>query len=153
VLGNGKWPGFEAVYLFDEEIFPVCSPDYLTENESDISLGEIGKAKLLDLSFEKTEWLNWTIWFTEMGHPCSNLDIIFKSNSYHSVIAAAANGKGFALGWSYIVNELIEAKRLVAPTKHSVKTGHAYYLVHKIVDSNQTTKVNAFTAWLKQELD
>jgi LysR family glycine cleavage system transcriptional activator len=30
--GKGRWPGVDAIHLFDEETFPVCSPRLAEEN-------------------------------------------------------------------------------------------------------------------------
>ena len=59
LLGNGDWPGYDTTFLFAEEIFPVCSPRYLEQIGPIETLEKLATADLIDLSFDKSAWLNW----------------------------------------------------------------------------------------------
>ena len=97
--GRGNWQGFETTLLFEEEVFAVCHPDYLTEAMSTMGPERFADMDLLDLEYENWHWMNWTIWLTEQGLPLPAKPRKMISNSYPSLIDAAKSGEGFALAW------------------------------------------------------
>ena len=50
-------------------------------------------------------------------------------NSYPLVIDAACAGQGVALGWRYLVDDLIAQGRLMRPIEQSLKTDFGYYFI------------------------
>lgn len=61
-------------------------------------------------------------------------------------ISAAIQGFGVAMADVTLVAEDIRMKRLVQPFPEQVKTGAAYYLVHR-VDNNKKGLLDEFMEW------
>lgn len=148
VHGDGDWPGFLAIKIFDEVVFPVCSPSFLAKSGPIKSLEDLATSDLVDLSYERWSWMNWAIWMTETEGPRSGANRVIQSNSYAAVIDAARSGLGVALGWQGFVEDDLAASRLVIPIDISVKTKYAYYAV-VAQDRVETPITRAFLNWIE----
>ncbi len=125
---HGGWQGIESRLLFQEEVFPVCAPSYLGEVGEPLELQMLETSDLLDLEYENWNWMNWTIWLTEVGASSSQTSRKIVSNNYASLIDAAKRGMGFALAWRHFHEDELAAGALIAPFSQSVKTQNGYYL-------------------------
>ena len=148
--GDGQWPGFQTLRLFDEEVFPVCSPGFEHDFEPRAWAEWLLQAQLIDLADSHWNWMNWRLWFggNNIDQPLANRNL--QINSYPLVIDAACDGQGVALGWRYLVDDLITAGRLVRPVEQSLKTEFGYYLISRdnLLDDPGVTR---FREWLTQQ--
>lgn len=149
--GEGLWPGYEASVLFNESVFPVCSPAYLTCFGPVETADNIPAHSLIALEDDHWDWMNWRVWLTEKGVdlPIEHQDMIM--NDYFSVLQAARAGQGIALGWRHLVDEYLDDGSLVCPLREaSVETDFAYYL---LTPSNRTPGAEAslFVDWAKSK--
>lgn len=149
-FGNGHWSDGEAILLFEEEVFPVCSPAWLARNPMPSTLEELARAGLLDADSTSEGWVTWPSWFKELGMPLGRLNINLRSSLYTDVIHAALNGYGIALGWGRMVDHYIDSGVLVKLEPFVVRPKDAYYLVlpngHTI-----TPTVTAIVQWLQSK--
>ncbi len=152
VHGEGDWPGFESALLFNDEVFPVCSPDYLGRAMDTPVIGKLPDCDLLDLEYEQWQWMNWTIWLTENELPLPERRRKIVSNSYPSLIEAARNGSGFALGWKHLHDAELISGALVAPFGQTVKTDYGYYLVWPY-ERQMNETVKAVRDWVLAEFN
>lgn len=146
--GDGSWAGQDCALLFDDEIFPVCAPEVAAGvPDLEALLG----AALLDLDYEQWDWMNWSVWLTEVGAPVEKPPIAVRSTSYPLLIDAARRGLGVALGWRCMVADDLSAGRLVRPVDAAVRTGLGYFLLtpHNVP---ATPGLAAFRAWLQSVL-
>ena len=134
VHGEGNWRGMEAKKLFNEEVFPVCSPEYIEHCGIVIDHNNLARCDLLDLEYEQWHWMNWAIWLTEMELPLPASPRRMNCNNYPLLMDAAKRGSGVALGWRHLVDADINNGALVAPVESVVKTRFAYYLLHSFND-------------------
>jgi DNA-binding transcriptional LysR family regulator len=127
--GDGQWPGFQATRLFDEEVFPVCSPGFDHDLASQDWVKWLLQAQLIDLADSHWNWMNWRLWLggNNIDQPLANRNL--QINSYPLVIDAACAGQGVALGWRYLVDDLIAQGRLLRPLEESLKTDLGYYFI------------------------
>ena len=148
--GDGLWPGFQTLRLFDEEVFPVCSPGFEHDFEPQDWAEWLLQAQLIALADSHWNWMNWRLWFGghNIDQPLANRNL--QINSYPLVIDAACGGHGVALGWRYLVDDLIAAGRLVRPVEQSLKTEFGYYLISR--DNLQNDPgVTRFREWLTRQ--
>jgi len=150
VHGEGVWRGYEAELLFDEEVFPVCSPDYIGSSGGRLSDGTLPEARLLDLEYEQWHWMNWAIWLTESQLPLPTRPRALTFNNYPLVIEAARRGHGVALGWRHLIDADLERGTLVRPTETAVRTRNAYHIVWPF-NATLSPAAEAFGAWLRAE--
>ena len=149
--GPPSLAGPNAIRLFGERVFPVCSPKLLKK----LPLNQPADLKnhcLLQYSDPEGRhpWLNWKTWLEVAGiadlRPASTLSF----SGYDQIIPAAVAGHGVALGRSPLLKDLLAAKELVAPFKSSADPARAYFA---IVSKNAMGRPDAvdFVEWLKEE--
>lgn len=126
--GDGHWPGYVARRLFKDEVYPVCSPEYLRRCPVS-SPQDLLNADLIDLDYVHWNWINWGIWLTETGIDPSEARVRIRTNSYLALIDAARAGMGVALGWDHLLDEDLSAGVLVRPVSESVTSSHGYYVL------------------------
>lgn len=146
-LGKGKWPGIESFPFVTEEIWPVCSPDYLAERGPIVGPRDVIGHPLLHIDEKHRLRIGWRDWFVRNRLPVSALsdDVVFTDAL--SAIEAAVRGQGLALGWKHLIRDYIVAGKLVRPLKEAYKTGASVYLTlpaKKAVPSGTTL----FCDWL-----
>jgi DNA-binding transcriptional LysR family regulator len=149
--GPSALAGPNAVRLFGEKVFPVCSPRLLKKTPL---------AKPADLRHHvllryddpdvRHPWLHWRTWLEVEGiadlKPAGTLSF----SGYEQIIPAAVAGHGVALGRTPLVKGLLDSGELVAPFKSQADPARAYFAV---VSKSAATRpeVIAFVEWLKSE--
>lgn len=126
--GENRWPGHDAELLFDEVVFPVCSPAYRRRIARLAAPADLARARLIDLEDENWTWINWRIWLTDhgVGLPVTHRALTF--TSYPLVLDAARRGLGVALAWEKLIEEDLARGSLVRPLRAQVRTRFGYYL-------------------------
>ncbi|MFJ4346263.1 LysR substrate-binding domain-containing protein [Pseudomonas sp. NPDC089401] len=127
--GDGRWTDGHAVQLFEEEIFPVCSPAWLARNGAPDSLEALYDTDLLDADATTEGWMTWPTWFRELGEHPPKLRYSLRCHLYTDTIQAALHGHGVALGWGRMLDHLLASGELVRLTDLVVRPREAYYLV------------------------
>jgi DNA-binding transcriptional LysR family regulator len=149
--GPASLAGPNAVRLFGERVFPVCSPKLL--KKLPLKKPEDLKNHVL-LQYHDPDvrhpWLHWKTWLEVAGvaslRPAGTLSF----SGYEQIIPAAVAGHGVALGRSPLVRDLIDSRQLVAPFKSMADPARAYFVIVSR-DAAQRPEVNAFVEWLKSE--
>lgn len=150
--------GFESWPLFTEEIYPICSPEYLEGHQPMGKPAELVNQSLLHLDDAFwTGWpwsarTNWRSWLSEFGIelPSRPHGLIF--SSYQMVVQAAMRGHGIGMGWHHLVAEYVREGSLVRPIPHTCRFDRGHYMVvaSAIV---QRPEVKTFCAWLRTEVE
>lgn len=142
--GTGSWDRLEVHHLFDEEAFPVCSPEYLSDKVSGGMAEVIAACRLIvDIT---DEWRDWT---AARGLPRPAMTNPIAVQSHYDVLEAAAQGLGLAIGRRPLVDRYLEEGRLVAPFGSTDRSGCAYYLVYPD-DVELAVPVRKVARWLVQ---
>jgi DNA-binding transcriptional LysR family regulator len=131
-FGSGKWPGFKAVHLFDEEGFPICAPELLARHPELLNAPPqiLMKFPLLRLASEETIGLKWADWLSDQGVKLPVITgPIFPTFSLLLFELVAA--RGIALGYKHIVDQLCVDRRIVRLSNRSVSTGLGFYVVYR----------------------
>jgi DNA-binding transcriptional LysR family regulator len=149
--GPPSLAGPNAVRLFGERVFPVCSPKLLKkmplEKPSDL-------ARHVLLQYDDPDgrhpWLHWKTWLEVERiadlRPAGTLSF----SGYEQIIPAAVAGHGVALGRSPLVKNLIGSGELVAPFKSTADPARAYFaIVSKSAEGRP--EVADFLNWLRVE--
>jgi DNA-binding transcriptional LysR family regulator len=128
-LGRGEWSRHSRWRMFDEDVFPVCSPGYARELGDPVTLQSLCGATLLHFEERYRPRINWTDWLGKFGLSFGRTNMQLRFTDYSVVLHAALDGQGVALGWRHIVTPLIEQGRLVRPVAEHVVTGHPIYII------------------------
>jgi DNA-binding transcriptional LysR family regulator len=147
-FGDGNWSDGSATLLFDEEVFPVCSPAWLTSQPGLGSLQEVASAALIESDATSEGWMRWEEWFHAVGFRPVRLNFALRCSLYTDAIEAARYGQGIALGWGRLVHDLLATGELVRLPVASFRTADSYYAV---VPHGRTITpaVDGLIAWLQ----
>ncbi len=145
--GAGNWAGQTGIELFATETFPVCAPDYLAARGPIARPDDLLSHTLLNLDGPTHAGEDWTWWLDGAGVRADKPPRILGFDSYANVIQATLDGQGVALGFSRIVDGLIERRQLVRPVGPALRKGHAVHLV-TAPGVALSPPAEAFRAWL-----
>lgn len=150
-FGNGKWGDGTSTLLFDEEVFPVCSPSWLEENKAPGSLAELAGTALIESDSTSEGWMGWSDWFDAVGFRPQHLFYAFRCSLYTDAIQAARDGQGVALGWGRLVHDLLASGELVRLTTASLKVSDSYFIV---VPHGRaiTPAIEGLIDWLREDV-
>lgn len=143
--------GIQVTPLFPEEVFPVCSPDYLAKHPGLQTPAQLGACTWLWLDDPQNGWIGWPEWFRQLGctpvEPRRRINI----NSYSMLIQSAIAGQGVALAWSGLLGNHLENGALVRPIDAVLKT-EAQFCMIEPDRGVWRQSVKRFRSWLLQQL-
>lgn len=117
------------VLLFQESVFPVCSPKYLEQYGPFDRSEQLLDGPLLSLLRPPSaEWQTWEGWFHALGITSGSDHNYISFNNYDMVVQAAVDGQGVALGWSGLVDDAIKRGSLVSATGDIVASNAGYIM-------------------------
>ena len=127
--GNGEWPGCHSALIAKEAIYPVATPQIMSEvNERD-GKPDLANQLLIHLEEPIRKRPSWPQWFDHFGYkekpPRGGLIL----NDYAVVLQAATAGEGIAFGWRHVTDRLVEQGVLAARKDWTWETGLGFYLV------------------------
>ena len=148
--GDGNFPGFETIHLFDVQSFPVCTPEYLESAPELQEPADLVNHTLVNLDGAPHASEDWWWWLDEhnVRVPASLKMLGF--NSYDNVIRLVMQGEGVALGFSGLIDEYVDDGRLVRPLKSIENQIQAVYVVFPAA-SPSSPRVQQFIDWIVEE--
>lgn len=152
LYGSGEWEGVRTSLLFGEKVYPVCSPIYLGAHPELRTPSDMLDQQLLHLDGGGNIWggVDWRVWLLAQGITGQPVRRGVRLNSYPMIIQAAEAGRGVALGWSYITDEMVADGRLVCPVEKMLATRDAYY-VGALEKDADLPFVATFLNWIRDE--
>jgi LysR family glycine cleavage system transcriptional activator len=146
-LGGGHYPGFRSDLLLKEYRFPVCSPNLVRRSNPLRAPKDLLQYTLLHDEYRS----EWPVWLRAHG--------ILDMDSSHGpsfteeslAVQATIQGQGISLGRSLLVEQDIEAGRLIRPFKESLPCSFSYYLLCP-TGSVDCSEVAEFREWLLREV-
>jgi len=153
LLGRGPWPGHDVAAVAPERIRPVASPTVVEALGGPLGLSDLAQAPLLHL-FEPYEHkrMSWPSWFELAGSPVRELPPpTLAFNDYQVILQAAMTGEGIALGWTHIVDDLVQQGLLAWASDIMVETDHPFCIVQS-KDRLPTPSTQLVTEWLINEM-
>ncbi len=149
-FGAGKYPGLAAELLFQDRVFPVCSPRLISKDAALNHPRDLLNHTLIHLEWEAhgAPWPNWRMWMMAAG--IKDFDdrkgLHFSQTSL--TVQAAIDGQGVALGDSNLVADDLAAGRLIRPFKLSLSApaDFAYYVISP-VETVEQPMIKAFREW------
>lgn len=148
--GQHLWPAHDSERLFDEVVFPVCSPAYRKRLPRRLTTADLARAQLVDLADENWTWINWRIWLTDHGVGLPATHRALTIGTYPLVLDAARRGLGVALGWQSLIEADLAAGSLLRPLAAEVRTRFGYYLAWPR-SRPPTALARQCTEWIREE--
>lgn len=128
-LGTGEFPKHRRWPLFEEEIFPVCSPAFLAANGPIRHVSDLTKASLLHHEERYRSRMDWMTWLSRFGVSLPRENRHFSFNDYSVILQAALEGQGIAMGWRHLVEVPLTNGQLVRPLPQTVVTPEPMYVM------------------------
>jgi LysR family glycine cleavage system transcriptional activator len=153
-FGNGHYPGFRADRLFDNTIFPVCSPALLASKKPLQHPRDLLQHRLIHVEWsgQGVTWPNWRMWMLAAGVSDFNETRGLHLDNSGLALQAAVDGQGVALGDSSLVSDDLAAGRLVQPFALTIKgpPQFAYYVISRMETQNDPL-IRSFREWILDE--
>ncbi|WP_320203315.1 LysR family transcriptional regulator [Agrobacterium rosae] len=132
--------GVNLTVLAREEIVPVSAPG--TPNIMDIEA-----PLLISIEDPMREWQGWSDWWQDakLKPPANALE--WRLGDYGLCAAAATQGLGITLGWTWLIKEQLENGTLVQVHSHLMRSD-AYFYLMRPADRHQRKIVREVSEWL-----
>lgn len=152
LFGAGQWEGITSRLLFRERVYPVCSPNFLSDHPGLSRVEDLVCQTLLHLDIDRSipDPVDWQKLLASQGVTGKPVLPGLRFNSYPMVLQAAEAGRGVALGWSYIVDPIVASGRLVRPVDGAMETRNGYYLSTS-GEAAGTPELDEFIGWIASE--
>ena len=150
--GRGSFSELDAVRLFEDEVFPVCSPRLLEGPHPLRDPADLAHHTLLHLEWAPAtgEYPDWRAWLLAAGVTGVDPERGPRFTQHSMVLQAALEGQGVALGTTSHVVDDLAAGRLVWPFDLCMPTRFAYWVVAPRENADRPD-IAAFRAWLIDE--
>lgn len=145
-FGDGQWAQTQSLFLFGDEIEPVCSPAYLKQHAPNARFPEsLLRHPLLVSHYRRTDWADWLVATGLTSAATEAVETTFGT----SVLTwqAAIDGLGMAIGQNRLLTAEFEKGLLVRPFAKPVQRAQGYYLVWP-KRARESHKVSVFRDWL-----
>lgn len=125
--GHGNWAPLRSEVLFECQLLPVCSPDYLRTEHPLKTAADLQNYTLL----HEDSYEDWSTWLreAEVSHSIPMRGPIINDSS--TLIEAALGLQGIALGRLPLVREQLQQGLLISPFDLTIKCTGAYHLVYE----------------------
>lgn len=153
VAPNEEPRGPTQVPLFNEQVFPVCSPALLPGGRPVRDAQALVRLPLLHKATHGMGEWSWSVWLERLGsQPGAKLRSELRFAEMGLVLSAAVDGAGVALSRSLLVHDALASGRLVVPLAgiepmRSTKKHVARWPSARANDPD----VRAFVEWLTTE--
>ena len=145
---NDLPPDFAGRRLFDEEVFPVCSPAYLDGRK--LAPADRVYETLLFIEDGQRKWMSWPAWFELQGVSVPKFPRMVSANYYPLLVQMAIEGGGLVMGWRHMIDPCLDAGLLVPACDATASLGGGYYLVWP-ADRHEHAAARIFRNWIYAE--
>lgn len=147
-LGDGDYPGLEVEKLIENQLAPLCSPEYAARHDLKAKEDLAGKKLLHTLARPE----DWRVWIETVG--LGQLVDWYHGPKYASSMLAyqaALDHQGLMMAQKSLFRDDLEAGRLVQPFGPTVNRGpFTYYLIYPR-NRMRNPALRKFQSWLPQQ--
>ncbi|MDJ0768668.1 MAG: LysR substrate-binding domain-containing protein [Ilumatobacter sp.] len=146
-VGAGDFPGQSRHLLFDEVVVPVASPALAAEHglSESSTAADVYQAPFVHMDDDDRPWMTWADWLGRFGIALRRQPGRVLFNNYPMVLQQALAGRGIALGWRPLIDELVEGDALVV-VGPEVRSDRGYYVTWRA--GPPEPPVETLIAWL-----
>ncbi|TPE45669.1 LysR substrate-binding domain-containing protein [Amaricoccus solimangrovi] len=124
--GLGSWAAESSELLFDDCVYPVCSPRFAAEHAS-ATIADLPDLPLLSVDSLGPDWMNWEEALLRGGNPGGAIRLR-RIGNFGVALQAAMAHQGLVLGWHRLVAPLVAEGTLRRLTALVVPAPGGYYL-------------------------
>jgi LysR family transcriptional regulator, glycine cleavage system transcriptional activator len=149
-VGDGNFAGQSSRLLFPEVVVPIATPSVAAEHglTAESTPDELRQVPLVHMDDGDRPWMNWHDWFAafEIPFPTKTRRVLFQN--YPMVIQQALSGRGVALGWRPLIDDLVIGEALI-PVGPEVRSTKGYYVTWPEGRTSET--IEALVDWLVEQ--
>lgn len=139
-------PAMSGVPFISEVVKAYCAPDFLGKKR--VTPQELMSHTLLVADEQQRQWMGWRDWLRlTCGETGFTPKRTITATSYPLLVQLAVGGQGIILGWSQMIDSLVDSGQLVLACDASATYGGGYQLVWP-TDRRDTPAVTTFREWL-----
>ena len=127
-FGNPPFDDGQTLATRSDEVFPVCSPDYLARLQAQ-GKSFPDEVDLIAHAIPERSWFTWSDWFVRAGINARQSTPHLLFSHYTEVLEAARAGHGVALGWRVLVDAYMKSGSLVRLGDVAVQAEGRYNLM------------------------
>jgi LysR family glycine cleavage system transcriptional activator len=158
-FGRGRYRGLKSVRIGGDELFPVCSPSFLSAHPAAADFGVATRRKewgllprLVDSIAESDgSGCDWGAWGKSVGLSWSEEDPTIVFSQGHLALQAAAEGMGVALARRLLASDDLASGRLVR-AGHGLSPLPARFGYYFVTRTEPDARARSLAAWLKTQL-
>ena len=151
-VGNGTFPGESSRLLFPEVVVPVASPTLAAEHGLDATShpAALQHVPIVHMDDGDRPWMTWPGWLGEFGltFPPQPGRVLFQN--YPMVLQQTLAGRGVALGWRPLIDDLVDGGALVV-VGPEVQSDRGYYVTWR--QPTPSPAVASLVDWLLTQAD
>lgn len=125
-FGAGNWADETAEPLFDDLVYPVCSPGFAAANAG-VRVADLARLPLLEVDWVASDWVRWEDLLAHASQKPEGAPHR-RFSKFGVAIAAAMADQGVVIGWDRIIAPMIASGQLVRLTELTMKPVGAYHL-------------------------
>jgi LysR family glycine cleavage system transcriptional activator len=146
-VGTGDFPGQSSHLLFHELVVPVASPFFADEHglTADSTAHDVYEAAFVHMDDGDRPWMTWSDWLADFGITLRRQPGRVLWHNYPMVLQQALAGRGVALGWRPLIDDLVDGDALVV-VGPEVSSERGYYVTWRTGEPD--AGVQALIAWL-----
>lgn len=146
-VGTGDFPGQSSHLLFHERVVPVASPTFAAEYglTAASTAHDVYRAPFVHMDDGDRPWMTWADWLDHFGITLTRRPGRVLFNNYPMVLQQALAGRGIALGWRPLIDELVDGDALVV-VGPEVRSTRGYYVTWRTGEPD--AGVQALIEWL-----
>lgn len=149
-VGNGEFPRQSSHLLFHEAVVPVASPSFADEwgLHPESSAADVYAAPFIHMDDGHHPWMTWADWLSHFGITLRRQPGRVLFHNYPMVLQQALAGRGIALGWRHLIDELVDgdALTIVGP---EVVSRRGYFVTWP--EGPPSEAVQALVDWLDSQ--
>lgn len=146
-FGSGTWADETSELLFDDRVYPVCSPSF-AHDHANMSLADLKDIPLLDVEWVATDWLRWEDMLAHVGIPVHAANVR-RFGKFSVALQAAMADQGVVIGWHRIVEPLIREGKLMRYSELVMQPPGGYYLTWNTARKLSPAALQ-FKAWMEE---
>ncbi|ARU90299.1 LysR substrate-binding domain-containing protein [Pseudomonas sp. M30-35] len=139
------------LFTASDEVFPVCSPNYLNRHEEALKVTDLVHHTLLHHRATPPHLMEWDSWLAEFGIVLDGRTQSRYFDSYPMMLQAAVEGHGIAVGWARTAGRLVDSGALTRPCSESVFLPQAISIFKRPVIAERR-ETEHLIEWLRSEL-
>jgi LysR family glycine cleavage system transcriptional activator len=128
-VGTGDFPGQSSHLLFPERVVPVAAPGFAEYHglSSASSAADVYAVPFIHMDDGDRPWMTWDGWLAHFGITLRRQPGRVLWHNYPMVVQQALAGRGVALGWRPLIDDLVADDTLVV-VGPEVESNRGYYV-------------------------